>query len=265
MRYLPGGRLLQSHRRSRATVARPLAAVNPNRVVHAGEPTPALGAFIAQSAAAGVLARTLEADVHVVVVVGLVADDAVGRAAAVRVLEDPVEAALADAIVERPVVEDALDVEVEEDHLDAAIVVAGGEEALEQLEGRGAVEVVLVGVDEVGGVALRLLEVEQADVDVAAGLVRVVLGDEAAGARGDVPDREDVLVGEGVEGLADRAQGEIDGGLGAEGALGAAKEVAVAGRQRRGVLQMAGPWRADALPVRDLARLDALALAQGAQ
>src|ERR1051325_2218657 len=234
MRYLPGGRLLQSHRRSRATVARPLAAVNPNRVVHAGEPTPALGAFIAQSAAAGVLARTLEADRHVVVVVGLVADDAVGRAAAVRVLEDPVEAALADAIVQRPVVEDALDVEVEEDHLAAAIVVAGG------------------------GVAVRLLEVEQADVDVAAGLVRVVLGDEAAGLRGDVADREDVLVGEGVEGLADRAQGELDRGLGAERALGAAEEVAVAGRQRRGALQAPVPRRADALAVRDLARLDVL-------
>src|SRR5215468_6344710 len=92
------------------------------------------------SVAAGVAARALEADVHVVVVVGLVADDALGRVAAVRVLEDPLEPALADAVVERPVVEDALDVEVEEDHLDAAVVISGGQEVLQQLEGRGAVE-----------------------------------------------------------------------------------------------------------------------------
>src|SRR4051812_5804987 len=218
-----------------------------------------------RSPAAGVVGRALEADVHVVVVVGLVADDALARAVAVRVLEDPIEPALADAVVERPVVEDALDVEVEEDHLDAAVVAGGGQEALEQLEGRGAVEVVLVGVDEARRVAGRLLAVEQADVDVAAGLVRAVLGDRAARRRGDVADRQDVLVGERVEGLADRALGEIDRGLGAVRALGAADEVALAGGQRGGVLQPAGPRRAEALAAPDLAELEALVLAQGVQ
>src|SRR3954471_16781841 len=141
-----------------------------------------------RSPAGGVGGPAPEGGAQVVVVVGLVADDALARAVAVRVLEDPIEPALADAVGERPVVQDALDVEVEEDHLDAAVVVGGGEEALEQLEGRGAVEVVLVGVDEARGVTGRLRAVEQADVDVAAGLVRAVLGDRAAGRGGDVAD-----------------------------------------------------------------------------
>src|SRR5689334_25281228 len=83
------------------------------------------------SVTAGVVARALETDVHVIVVVGLVAHDAAGGAAAVRILEDPLEPALADPVVERPAVEQALDVEVEEDHLHAAVLVGRGEEALE--------------------------------------------------------------------------------------------------------------------------------------
>src|ERR1043166_2872687 len=206
-------------------------------------------AWRASSVAAGVTARAAEADVHLIVVVGLVANDAVARTPAVRVLEDPLEPALAHALLEGPVVEDALDVEVEEHHLDATVLAGRGEERLEQLERRRAVEVVLGGVDEARRVVGRLLEIEQADVDVAAGLVGMVIGDLAAAGGGDVADREDVLVGEGVERLADCAQREVDRRLGAERALGAADVVAVAGRQLGGVLQPPGPRHADALAV----------------
>ena len=185
------------------------------------------------SLAGGVVARALEAHVHVVVVVRLVAHQALARAAAVRVLEDALEPPLAHAVFPGPVVEDALDLEVEEDHLDAAIFAGGREEALEQLEGCGAVEVVPVGVDEVRRVLGGLLLVDEPDVDVAAGLVRPVLGDAAAGLGGDVADRQDVRVGERLARVADRALDELDRRRGAERAPGAADEIAVAWWQLR--------------------------------
>ena len=181
-----------------------------------------------------------------------------------RVLERLVERVLVDVVLLGPVVEQALHVVVEEDHLCAAGLVGGGDEAREQRVGGLGVEVVRGRGYEALRVGGGLLLVEEADVDVAPGLVRVVLGDLAAVLGRDVADREDVLVGELVANVADDAGDVIDGGARAEPAPRPADHVAVAIGERRGVAQHAGPGGTDTLSANRTADDHALAGARRA-